>query len=264
MGDSNSSKVVFVVRKASARTCLHPAEACALESAARSHPDLVVRLQISSSSTPCSTLDAVREAYLNIQIDNEENGRLPTIQKCVRRLKEHSGICLNTNVLTLRPLHCLENVLGHNNLNGNLFSVVQSGVMIFQSDHPFLDYITQSGYLDGYHVPNGLTKAVQSFCNYSGDVFPLSQDFSCAFNSTIGLLTSELLHPFTSWEAAQDRLFFHPTTDSKLAILLARLEQSFTVNFYQTPFDVVIDKDSFFAHLAQAYCPRVYSAFIDV
>jgi len=139
-------------------------------------------------------------------------------------------------------------------------SVIQNGIMIFDSNHPFLDHIIERYLNDDYYFPNGLTNAFKSFCNYSENIFPLSQDFSCSKDSSIALLTSEFLHPYTILDAANNDFFFGPVDDHiKLEEILARLESSFTVNFYKTPSSSSISPKSFFAHLAQTYCPLVYS-----
>ena len=140
-------------------------------------------------------------------------------------------------------------------------SVIQNGVMLFQAGHPFLDYVLNESYLNppfNDQIPNSLTMAFKSFCSYSGDVLPLSQNFACDHNSTIGLITSEYLHPFTSWEAQDNgKLFFGPVENSiMMNDLLARLESSFTLNLYRTPKE--IHSNSLFSHLARSYCPHVY------
>ncbi len=108
-----------------------------------------------------------------------------------------------------------------------------------------------------YHVLNGLTKAFRSFCNQSGNVLPFSQDFSCTNDSNITLLILKFLHPFTSWEAFNSKLFFGSMVDQDK---LNRLEQIFTVNFYRSPsFDSIsLPDQSVFANLTRSYCPFVY------
>jgi len=88
-----------------------------------------------------------------------------------------------------------------------------------------------------------------------------SQDFSCVNDSNIALLTSEFLHPFTSWEASNSKQFFGPMVEQEK---LNRLEQSFTVNIYRSPsFDYISLSDkSVFANLAHSYCPLVYSNLV--
>lgn len=268
----DSGKVVYLLVSSNG-PCLHPTEACALESAARAHPTLSVRLVYSaSSSDACPTLASIQQAYPNIQVDEtfrKDTKTTPSLlETCARLLRETGGICLSGTVMTLRPLYCLDNVLGHNNPSGKM-SVVQNGVMIFQAGHPFLDHVlNDETYLDPakrkQHVPNPLTKAFQFFCNYSDDILPFSHNFYCSFNSTVGLLSSDYLHPFTSWEA-QTLPFFDPigqhSADDEKALNMARLESSFTLNFYRTPSEraSIIRRDSFFGLLASSYCPLVYT-----
>lgn len=256
---------LFIVRKGSARNCLNSVESCALESAARAHPKMSILVEDHSSL--CPTVNLLQQHYPNILMNKRSDSELDSatklLEKCTKRLKRQGGICLSSHILTLRSLQCLRNVLGHNNPIGTE-SVIQNEIMIFDSNHPFLDHIIGSYLNDEYYFPNGLTKAFKSFCNYSENIFPLSQDFSCSEDSSIALVTSEFLHPYTILDAADNDFFFGPKDDHiKLEEMLARLESSFTVNFYKTLDSSSISSKSFFAHLAQFYCPLVYSTMFN-
>ena len=136
--------------------------------------------------------------------------------------------------------------------------------MIFSSGHPFLNFSLPYLLDESLSLNNSLTGIFKSFCQYSGDIFPLTQDFHC-HNSSLGLVTSEYFYPWDKLQVEQE--LFHRTIfddDAAVAAAVARVEDSFTVNFYQPPANnkVAIGSHSLFARFAQTYCPLVYANLI--
>ena len=258
-----SNRMVMVVRKSYMDdTCLHPAEACVLESIARAHSKMTVRTFFGKKRPNCPATDLVLRMFSNIEwIEDGTDRELSTGAQCCQLLSRYGGgICLASTTLTLRPLQCISNALGHTFSNGR--SVAHEDVLIFSSDHPFLNY-SLPFLLDGELTLNyTLSEALKSFCDYSGDIFPLTQDFICG-GASLGLVTSEFFYPWNSLEA-ENQLFRPLMDDATVASSLSRLQDSFTANFYRSPIKAEIPYNSLFARLAHTYCPLIYANFINI
>jgi hypothetical protein len=242
-------------------TCLHLAEACALESIARAHPKMTVRTFFGKKQLYCPATDLILSSVSNIEwVEDRTDREISTGAQCCQLLSQFGGgICLASTALTLRPLHCISSALGHTFSNGR--SIAHDDVLIFSCDHPFLNY-TLPYLLDNELTLNfTLTEAFKSFCDYSGDIFPLTQDFICG-GASLGLVTSEFFYPWNSLEA--ENQLFRPMDDDTVASSLSRLKDSFIANFYRSPIKADIPSDSLFARLAHTYCPLIYANFINI
>ena len=100
----DAKKVVYVVGSSSIDDCLHPAEACVLESIARAHPNLPVRWIPASNSfsSDCSSLVRVQQLYENVHLDKmiSSISKSSLMEKCAYRLWSTGG--------DLLELQCLE------------------------------------------------------------------------------------------------------------------------------------------------------------
>ena len=113
------NRTVMVVRQSYLRdTCLHPTEACAIESIVRAHSaqmKIFVYGNKKQSGNNCPTADFIVDRFSNrIEWIDDDNGSqdLSNAARCSQLMSQNDGgICLASTTLTLRPLHCISNLL---------------------------------------------------------------------------------------------------------------------------------------------------------
>ena len=172
--DSGAEKRIYFI-ETSGQKCLRPRQACAVESAAITNPDMTVYLQMSAKPAPgspeidigeglerqCQTMDILKkipnilityddltkhlhntplEPLLTSGILAKSNFAYQHLSDAVRiaMLHKFGGIYLDLDVIVFRPLRCLRNMVGHNLVFDD--SLIENSILIFDQGHEFLNF----------------------------------------------------------------------------------------------------------------------------
>lgn len=174
-GGGGEKRIFFI--ESSGEECLRPRQACAIESAALTNPDMTIYVHMSLRAPPgrpeedrgeglerhCRTMELIR-ALPNVRIIYEDDllGKylkgtpleplyhsgafnrsryaLQHISDAVRIaiLYQYGGIYLDLDVVVLRSLRCLRNSAGHVDVLGQVS--VENDVLAFDAGHKFLRF----------------------------------------------------------------------------------------------------------------------------
>lgn len=184
-------------------------------------------------------------------------------------LNKFGGIYLDTNFITLGPLHCLANSMTFDTVPGDVWPEVKkhlcSGLMSFEKAHPFLE--KAMNYLVDEYEPYwresiggiALAEAFQLYCsrNISAGMFDCDA-------GPIRLIPPERFFPV-------ERQFIPVLFSSKWVdyshkyyqFNLSKLDDSFTAYIYGSQWGLPVHPDSLYAAIAKAYCPATWSAVQD-
>ena len=273
--------------------CLRPRQACAVESAALTNPDMQIVLYMAlgrPTGTPerdsgeglerrCETM-AVLERMPNVQILRQdlsahlkgtplqsllEDGLLGDSQYSYQHwsdalrialLFKHGGIYLDLDVVVLRSMRCLRNAAGHVTIAGE--TSVENDVLIFDRGHKLLSFFMR--YMDKMYRPDhrsviGPIGLTAAFRMFCNWFHNLN-DFTESF-------TCHAQYPFTMMYPKafhpigyfeRDRFFSNEFSASELD----NLRMSYSVHVYGSGHGATVPASSLFALLADRFCPHIY------
>lgn len=173
MVDSGAEKRIIFIETSGG--CLRPRQACAIESAAITNPDMTVYVYLSIRAPPgeaepeegeglqrnCLVMDILTK-IANVKLIREDLTRhlwatpletlltdnlltnstysLQHMSDALRvaLLYKYGGIYLDLDVVVFRSLRCLRNMVGQNVVYGE--SNIENGVIMFDKGHPFLKF----------------------------------------------------------------------------------------------------------------------------
>ena len=200
-----------------------------------------------------------RELYLNNSIWSEvlynsgqPSNRVLTNVVKMTLLKMYGGLVLDSDIISFRPLHCLQNSLvSLPSLKG-----ISSNLISFDRNHTFISYLIRSA-IFFFREDNSLsfdwpavTRAFKTFCateNIS------TGHYTCHKNQPVHLISESAIYPIkpTEWI----RFFFHA-----FDVKETKLEESFMANVHASEWGVRNPETSLYSSLARYYCPATWNS----
>lgn len=296
--DGGGEKRIFFI-ETSGHRCLRPRQACAVESAALTNPDMTVHVYMSLSSPPgnpevdygdglerhCRTMDLIKSLpnvrvlyedllskYLtgtpleSLYVSGQFNKSRYSYQHVsdavrVALLYRYGGIYLDLDVVVLRSLKCLRNTAGHVNILGQLS--VENDVLVFDRGHKLLNFFMR-------WMKQTYKADERSVIGPQGLAHAFRLFCSIPPDRKLSEVAEEsfVCHgntPFTLMPPAA----FHPigffdqnhffTCDYLPKDLDVLRFNSYTVHVYGAGHGAHVPKSSLYAFLARRFCPVIYS-----
>lgn len=294
--EPNTEKRIMFI-ETSGQTCLRPRQACAIESAAITNPNMTVYVYIALKPPPgvqktdkqdglqsdsnCKTTDMLSNLP-NVQFIYEDltkyfrntplepfvmgnaldKSKYPYQHMSdalrIALLYKYGGIVLDTDVMVLRSLHCLRNVVGQI-VNWGKFGM-ENSVLIFDKGHQILRFfmkLMKQIYNPEYKEvigPVGLLQAFRIFCNFTADGFyEYGNYFECHNKSNVTVLHTAAFFPILH---AERDIFFNNNFPSSY---LNRFQTSYAVDVYGSGHEANVPEASLYSFLAERFCPTIYS-----
>lgn len=289
-------RIIFI--ETSGFACLRPRQACAVESAATTNPDMTIYLYMSSKKPPgspeidqgeglerhCRTMEHL-EALPNVRIIEEdlpERYLIDTPMESLLRdgsfnqsrytyqhmsdalrialLHRYGGIYLDLDVVVLRSLRCLRNTAGHLTILDHF--CIENDVLAFDKGHKLLKFFMRWMKLN-YKANERSTIGPDGLAH----VFRLFCNVPASKK-----ISEEMEESFICHNEAPLTLMppdaFHPIRYLEQSRFfdanfvksdVDRLkEKSYSVHIYGSGHGAHVPKSSLFAFLAQRFCPNIY------
>ncbi|XP_046450321.1 lactosylceramide 4-alpha-galactosyltransferase-like isoform X3 [Daphnia pulex] len=287
--------IIFI--ETSGGNCLRPRQACAIESAARTNPDMKIRVHMATSPPPgnpeldggygldenCQSMDVLNRLD-NVQIIREDLTRhlLGTPLEALLRggkfekskfsfqhlsdvvriamLHKSGGIYLDLDVVVLRSLGCLRNTAGEVR-SPEYKAGIENGVLIFDKGHELLNQYMRL--MEREYDPLGRES-----------IGPLAfikaaRDF-CGFDVCEGCNFGQLWVCRNNWNLTvlypeafypipfrNRERFYEPNFP---LVELDNFQTSYVVHVYGAGHGAQVAPSSLYGFLAQRFCPAVYLA----
>ncbi|KAI9563395.1 hypothetical protein GHT06_010858 [Daphnia sinensis] len=290
-------RIMFI--ETSGEKCLRPRQACAIESAARTNPDMTVYVYMAKERPPgrpemdrgeglerrCETMQ-ILESFTNVYFIRDSlpkhlvdtpleslyfNGNMKNSQYALQHISDavrvallykHGGIYLDLDVVVLRSLRCLRNTAGHTFILGE--SSIENGFMAFDRGHKLLKFFMR--WMQRSYKPNE-----RSVIGPNG----LSRAFQmlCNHPSTV---ISDSAFDFKCHDNVNLRLHnktaFHPITYFEQNRFYAEnfdeneldtFNQSYSVHVYGSGHGAHVPETSLYAFMANQFCPSTYDLHLE-
>lgn len=285
-------RIIFL--ETSGEKCLRPRQACAVESAALTNPDMTIYVYMALKKPPgnpemdygeglvrhCKTMEILsnfsnvyiiydniskhlmgtplESLYVSGQFDNSQYS-FQHMSDALRiaLLYKYGGIYLDLDVIVLRSLRCLRNTAGHVFILGE--SSIENGLMAFDRGHKLLNFFMRL-----------MKKTYKS--NERSVIGP--NGFSRAFRMMCNhssVVINDSVYDYQCYNQVRIKLLnktaFHPITyfEQKRFYVenfkqseLKTLENSYSVHVYGSGHGAHVPDTCLFAYMAKQFCPSVY------
>ena len=293
--DSVAEKRIFFI-ETSGQKCLRPRQACAVESAAITNPNMSIYVYMSLKPPPgipevddgdglerhCHTMDVIRKLP-NVQVIYEDlmkhfvgtpleklvvNG---TFEKSrfayqhmgdalrIAMLHKYGGIYLDLDVVVLRSLSCLRNTVGQVVSWGK--SGIENGILIFDKGHQLLTFfmrlMTQI-YDPNYRETIGPTGFLQAVRVYCNFPEGNFDEFGQFFvcHNNWNITVLYIQAFFPIQFLERPRYFAENFPLSELN----NFQTSYAAHVYDSGHGARVPESSLYAFISQRFCPAIYSA----
>lgn len=293
--DATEKKIFFI--ETSGENCLRSRQACAIESAARTNPDMKIQVYMSRKRPPgnpeqdggyglqrhCESMNVLSK-FPNVQIIREDltrhvlgtplesllrSGKFEKSQFSYQHLSDairiallykSGGIYLDLDVVVLRSLGCLRNTAGEVR-SSDYKAGIENGVLIFDKGHELLGHYMRL--MEEIYDPLSRESiGPAGFLKAAGQF--------CGFGICEGCDFGQLWICRDNWNITvlyteafypipfrNRERFYDPNFHLKE---LDHLQTSYLVHVYGAGHGAQVVPSSLYGFLAQRFCPSVYSA----
>lgn len=280
---------------------LLPRDACGIESAARTNPNITIDVYFHTGSKlpvqvklkttlrkkirSCAITDQLKSQYPhNVRFHREDlflllkDSRFRPMMDDPQwntsafslihftdalkfvLLKKYGGMYLDTNFLTLRPLHCLNNSMTFvaPSVVGEGQQQLCNGVMALDKDHPFLGFAIRfmmTKYRPDRRGVLGGVSLGEAFHMFCGGKNITAGRHSCYKESQIELRVPKLFFPI---QRKFIPILFSSNYRNRLDLNTDVLSDSFMTHIYGSQWGLPVNPKSLYATLAMNYCPTTW------
>lgn len=290
-------KRIFFI-ETSGEKCLRPRQACAIESAAITNPDMDIYVYMAIERPPgnpeidqgeglkrhCKTME-VLESFSNVFVVREDlskhlmgtpleslytSGQLGNSKYSYQHMSDalriamlykYGGIYLDLDVIVLRSLRCLRNTAGHVVILGQ--SSIENGLMAFDRGHKFLKFFMRL---------MKITYKPEERSVIGPNGFSKAFRMMCNHSSVV---INDSVKEYECYNNVRitllNRTAFHPITyfeqqrffvENFQFSELKTFELSYSVHVYGSGHGAHVPDTSLFAYMARQFCPSVYSYYL--
>ncbi|XP_046450319.1 lactosylceramide 4-alpha-galactosyltransferase-like isoform X1 [Daphnia pulex] len=287
--------IIFI--ETSGGNCLRPRQACAIESAARTNPDMKIRVHMATRPPPgypeldggygldgnCQSMDVLNRLD-NVQIIREDLTRhfLGTPLEALLRggkfekskfsfqhlsdvvriamLHKSGGIYLDLDVVVLRSLGCLRNTAGEVR-SPEYKAGIENGVLIFDKGHELLNQYMRL--MEREYDPLGRESiGPLAFLKAASEFCGFGGCEGCDFGHRFDCgdnwnLTVLYTEAFYPIPFRNRERFYEPNFP---LVELDNFQTSYVVHVYGAGHGAQVAPSSLYGFLAQRFCPAVYLA----
>jgi lactosylceramide 4-alpha-galactosyltransferase len=287
--------IIFI--ETSGGNCLRPRQACAIESAARTNPDMKIRVHMATSPPPgnpeldggygldgnCQSMDVLNRLD-NVQIIREDltqhllgtpleallrGGKFEKSKFSFQHLSDvvriamlhkSGGIYLDLDVVVLRSLGCLRNTAGEVR-SPEYKAGIENGVLIFDKGHELLNQYMRL--MEQEYDPLGRESiGPLAFIKAARDFCGFGGCEGCDFGHRFDCgdnwnLTVLYTEAFYPIPFRNRERFYEPNFP---LTELDNFQTSFAVHVYGAGHGAQVAPSSLYGFLAQRFCPAVYLA----
>ncbi|XP_057376748.1 lactosylceramide 4-alpha-galactosyltransferase-like [Daphnia carinata] len=291
-----AEKRIFFI-ESSGEKCLRPRQACAIESAARTNPDMNIYVHMALYPAPgspemeggyglnahCQMMDILTKQFPNVKIIREDltrhfigtpleallqSGALEKSKFAYQHLSDavriamlhkSGGIYLDLDVITLRSLNCLRNTAGEVR-SAEYKAGIENGVLIFDKGHELLNHYMRL-------IPQIYDPSSRECIGPHG-LLKAAGEF-CGFGICEGCDFGQLWICRNNWNITvlyteafypipfRNRIRFYEPTFPLSE--LDNLQTSYLVHVYGSGHGAQVSHSSLYGFLAQRFCPSVYT-----
>lgn len=296
--DSGGEKRIIFI-ETSGESCLRPRQACAVESAARSNPDMDIYVYMAINRPPgepeeekgnhglerhCKTMELLK-SFENLHILREDlplhflstpleslyfNGLFNDSEYSYQHLSDalriillykYGGIYIDLDVIVFRSLRCLRNTAGHVLVLGE--SSVENGVMIFDRGHKLLNFFLK-------FMSNSYKPYERSSIGPKG----LSDAFRIMCNHSSNIINDSvndyLCDNQVSIKLLNNTAFYPITFFEQNRFFIENFQHkelrffrnSYSVHVYGAGHGARVPETSLFAYLAKQFCPSIFNQHV--